>query len=535
MPPSTGIPASSPSRRSATPPISNCTAGYYANSNSQHYHPQRAVHQVRLSALRHNYSIISSAASKQQCSVITVVKADGYGHGAIETALHLADYCGADSFAVATVDEGVTLRKALTQLNVGTSVTAVVPIPNQNQNQNAAVPSPTVVKKQGNISNIFQPPVTVEVAISGTGSDASSIGSMPTSVSPLPVVGPPMKIGATKKIRSPNIRILVLGPPTHLPDDFALYQQFNLELMCSGPQMARALMEWVANCDARRIQEVEKAASYQQSILLEQAVEDEDDKQMARHKKVGQASTLSNVEGVELGKELRKILLKKESMGRNSGHGSDHMSSTATSTRGSMVGTVDANGQQQPLLQTAVPVVPFKGIEDAAKASRVREMAAAKVLAQTAGEEDEDDADTSLEDSDHNNDINDQASSIAHENDAEDSAVVSAVCSAAVKDASAKISSSTMKKGVAPATARRKIKWHALVDSGMGRLGFKSVEDKDCGEEEVGIPLDKLPAPLQAHNKKNAKWKIGPHRDTVSIIKAMTDAEFFAGAPIGKS
>jgi len=465
------------------------------------------------------------------------VKADGYGHGAIETALHLADYCGADSFAVATVDEGVTLRKALNQMNVGTSATAVVPTPNQNQNAVVPNPNPTVVKKPGNISTLFQPPASVEVAISGAGCDTSSIGSMPTSVVPLPlpVVGPPVKIGATKKNRSPNIRILVLGPPTHLPDDFALYQQFNLELMCSGPQMARALMEWVANCDARRIQEVEKAASYQQSILLEQAMEEEDDKQMARNKRAGQASTLSNVEGVELGKELRQILLKKESMGRTSGHGSDHMSSTPTSTRGSMAGTVDANGQQQPVSQATAPAMSFKGIEDAAKASRVREMAAAKVLAQTAGEEEvEDDDDTSLEDSDHNNVVNDQAVSIAHENDAADSAVVSAVSSAAVKDASAKVSSSTMKKGVAPATARRKIKWHALVDSGMGRLGFKSVEDEDGDEEEKGIPLDKLPAPLQAHTKKNAKWKIGPHRDTVSIIKAMTDAEIFGGAPIGK-
>lgn len=466
------------------------------------------------------------------------MKADGYGHGAIETALHLADYCGADSFAVATVDEGVTLRKALNQMNVGTSATAVVPTPNQNQNAVVPNPNPTVVKKPGNISTLFQPPASVEVAISGAGCDTSSIGSMPTSVVPLPlpVVGPPVKIGATKKNRSPNIRILVLGPPTHLPDDFALYQQFNLELMCSGPQMARALMEWVANCDARRIQEVEKAASYQQSILLEQAMEEEDDKQMARNKRAGQASTLSNVEGVELGKELRQILLKKESMGRTSGHGSDHMSSTPTSTRGSMAGTVDANGQQQPVSQATAPAMSFKGIEDAAKASRVREMAAAKVLAQTAGEEEvEDDDDTSLEDSDHNNVVNDQAVSIAHENDAADSAVVSAVSSAAVKDASAKVSSSTMKKGVAPATARRKIKWHALVDSGMGRLGFKSVEDEDGDEEEKGIPLDKLPAPLQAHTKKNAKWKIGPHRDTVSIIKAMTDAEIFGGAPIGKS
>ena len=47
---------------------------------------QRATHTIRLSALRHNYAIVEDAASRQRCSVIVVVKADGYGHGAVETA-----------------------------------------------------------------------------------------------------------------------------------------------------------------------------------------------------------------------------------------------------------------------------------------------------------------------------------------------------------------------------------------------------------------------------------------------------------------
>ena len=57
------------------------------------------------------------------------------------------------------------------------------------------------------------------------------------------------------------------------------------------------------------------------------------------------------------------------------------------------------------------------------------------------------------------------------------------------------------------------------------------------GDDEVSINWDvaRLPAPLQAHAKKDAKWKVGPHRDTVSIIKAMVDAEIHGGAPIGKS
>ena len=64
----------------------------------------RAVHKIRLSALVHNYSEVESAANRQMCSVIVVVKADGYGHGAIPSAIFLADTVGADAFAVATLE-----------------------------------------------------------------------------------------------------------------------------------------------------------------------------------------------------------------------------------------------------------------------------------------------------------------------------------------------------------------------------------------------------------------------------------------------
>ena len=72
----------------------------------------RAVHRVSLSALEHNFACVENAANKQRCSVIAVVKADGYGHGAIATALYLADFCGADAFAVATLEEAIHLRRA---------------------------------------------------------------------------------------------------------------------------------------------------------------------------------------------------------------------------------------------------------------------------------------------------------------------------------------------------------------------------------------------------------------------------------------
>ena len=232
--------------------------------------------------------------------------------------------------------------------------------------------------------------------------------------------------------------------------------------------------------------------------------------------------------------------------GSKSGSGmsdGDSVSSTRVDSR--------YNSKQQ---QTVVAnKVPFKGIEDAAKASRAREMAAAKILAHTTGEEDEDNVDAEDEargvDSD-TNDIGQDAKGdhriINGVNDTtrEDTQVVSNVSSVTMANAAASIVGPAIKKGVAPAAARRKLRWHALVDSGMGRLGFKSVEDEDddevddgndSGGDQSSTIASSLPAPLVANRKKNAKWKAGPHRDTVSIIKAMCDAEIYGSAPIGKS
>ena len=48
---------------------------------------------------------------------------------------------------------------------------------------------------------------------------------------------------------------------------------------------------------------------------------------------------------------------------------------------------------------------------------------------------------------------------------------------------------------------------------------------------EVSDP--NFPSPLLAHTKKKlAKWKTGPHRDAVSIIKAMSDAEIHGDSQI---
>ncbi len=63
--------------------------------------------EVDLSAVRHNYRVLCEKGSK----VYGVVKADAYGHGLIEVARALESE-GADTFAVGSVNEGLTLRNS---------------------------------------------------------------------------------------------------------------------------------------------------------------------------------------------------------------------------------------------------------------------------------------------------------------------------------------------------------------------------------------------------------------------------------------
>lgn len=62
---------------------------------------------VDLSAIQHNFHIVKSRL-QTGCKVMSVVKADGYGHGSFEVAKALKD---SDYFAVACLDEGLKLRE----------------------------------------------------------------------------------------------------------------------------------------------------------------------------------------------------------------------------------------------------------------------------------------------------------------------------------------------------------------------------------------------------------------------------------------
>lgn len=73
------------------------------NSHGANRH-SRAI--IDLEAIRHNYRYLKEAAGGNR--LIAVIKADAYGHGAVEVATALAE---ADAFAVAAVGEAVALRQ----------------------------------------------------------------------------------------------------------------------------------------------------------------------------------------------------------------------------------------------------------------------------------------------------------------------------------------------------------------------------------------------------------------------------------------
>ena len=66
--------------------------------------------EINLSAIRHNLTEIRRHI-QPSAKLCAVVKANAYGHGAVE-ASKVAVECGADFLAVATVDEGLELRRA---------------------------------------------------------------------------------------------------------------------------------------------------------------------------------------------------------------------------------------------------------------------------------------------------------------------------------------------------------------------------------------------------------------------------------------
>ena len=70
---------------------------------------ERAWAEIDLHKLEENVKTIQNLLPKK-CKFMAVVKANAYGHGDVETAAFL-NKIGVEAFAVATLEEGIHLRK----------------------------------------------------------------------------------------------------------------------------------------------------------------------------------------------------------------------------------------------------------------------------------------------------------------------------------------------------------------------------------------------------------------------------------------
>ena len=77
---------------------------------------KRTWAEISLNAIEHNYNIIRNKVA-DDTKVCCVIKADGYGHGAVELS-QIYEKLGADFFVVFNIDEGIEIRKSGSKLPI---------------------------------------------------------------------------------------------------------------------------------------------------------------------------------------------------------------------------------------------------------------------------------------------------------------------------------------------------------------------------------------------------------------------------------
>lgn len=77
---------------------------------------KRTWAEISLNAIEHNYHVIRNKVA-DDTKVCCVIKADGYGHGAVELS-QIYEKLGADFFAVSNIDEGIEIRKSGSKLPI---------------------------------------------------------------------------------------------------------------------------------------------------------------------------------------------------------------------------------------------------------------------------------------------------------------------------------------------------------------------------------------------------------------------------------
>lgn len=413
-------------------------------------------------------------------SLVSISLSLAYGHGAIATALYLADNKGADAFAVATLQEAIALRKAFQETSSTNSIGASV---------NRSNPS---------MSSLFSLP-TDDISLS---TRSMSTGSNRTN-----------GIAARKRsLRPSNIRILVLGPPVGFPRCFDEYFHHNIEVMISGPEVAKALYEWVHDPNERKRTQVERAAAeskemarkghhhhqpqrpippprngqgaaileHRDSLVSEASASENSASSETQSRSYVPSATLGNVTGSDLAKEVREILKNQEKQQvpamRHPLH-SRQVSGSATPSSSDSWGVTPVSSECDMASKTpngcakGAPQV-FPGIEEAARLSRNFQKAVAREAFIDTGDDDDESP-------------GDMPSS----------------------PITPKAQTNRNKKAFPPTgIPRKRLRWHAVVDSGMGRLGFRT-------------------DPVR-------KDELGKRRDSVEVIKELVDLEAKFDCPI---
>lgn len=77
---------------------------------------KRTWAEISLNAIEHNYNVIRNKVA-DDTKICCVIKADGYGHGAVELS-QIYEKLGADFFAVSNIDEGIEIRKSGSKLPI---------------------------------------------------------------------------------------------------------------------------------------------------------------------------------------------------------------------------------------------------------------------------------------------------------------------------------------------------------------------------------------------------------------------------------
>ena len=77
---------------------------------------KRTWAEISLDAIEHNFKAIRAKVS-DKAKICCVIKADGYGHGAVELS-RVYEELGADFFAVSNIDEGIEIRESGSKLPI---------------------------------------------------------------------------------------------------------------------------------------------------------------------------------------------------------------------------------------------------------------------------------------------------------------------------------------------------------------------------------------------------------------------------------